>query len=208
MMLVMVVEFLVIHATIMLPIVAVFIPERLGGINTGLVAGSLIYLAFATGASLAIDSWWPTLAFGWLLASRYLFPLLGRVSDDDEDTRLWIFSTFTWLLLLFATLLLPIPDLAFHISISKELGDSANGIWVDEPQRTLAFALFYFTSLALYKLRTQNRTAVVPPRLRSSVTAQERQETQLAGRAALKAPMRRLKTRCPIDTETEKADTK
>ncbi|MES9969616.1 MAG: hypothetical protein ABW092_06245 [Candidatus Thiodiazotropha sp.] len=208
MMLVMVVEFLVIHATIMVPILAALVPQRLGGVYSGLLAGSLFYLAFAAGGSLAIDSWWPTLAFGWLLASRYLFPLLGRGSDDDEDIRLWIFSTFMWLLLVFATLLLPIPDLGFHTNIAQALGGSASGIWIDEPHRALAFALLYFTSLALFKLRSQNRTAAVPLRLRSGVTAQERQQTRLAGKAALESRIKRLKTRRQMGSGTEKSDTK
>ncbi|MES9991914.1 MAG: hypothetical protein ABW098_08170 [Candidatus Thiodiazotropha sp.] len=208
MMLVMVIEFLVIHATIIVPILALFMPERLGGIYTGLIAGSLFYLAFAAGGSLAIDSWWPTVAFGWLLASRYLLPLLGIGGDEDENIRLWIFSTFMWLLLLFATLLLPIPDLEFHTSIAAGLGGSASGIWVDEPHRMLAFALLYFTSLALFKIKSQSRTAVTPPRLRSGVTAQERQESRVAGKAAMEARIKRLKARRQKQTESEKSDTK
>ena len=153
--LVMLIEFLSIHSMIMLPIIAVLLAGRWP--RAALPLSLLLYVGMAAGLSLALGTWWPTLFFGWLLLSRYVLPLwnIGGEPEHLDTGKLWVVSTLLWLALVFATLILPVPTLGWDAATADRLGLPGEGIWVDEPQRLLAFAVSYFLLLALYKLRAE-----------------------------------------------------
>ena len=150
--LVMLIEFLSIHGVIMLPLIALLLSQRWP--RVGLALSVLLYFGFAAGASLALQSWWPTLFFGWLLLSRYVLPRwnIGGADEHIDFGKLWLVSTLLWLGLAFATVLLPVPALGWDAAAIASLGLPGEGIWVDEPQRLLAFAASYFLLLAAFKL--------------------------------------------------------
>lgn len=150
--LVMVIEFLATHSFIMAPILAVVLSERWPRVGLALVA--LLYFGFAAGASVALQTWWPTLFFGWLLLSRYVLPRwnLGGADEHLDIVQLWLVSTLLWIVLGLTTVLLPVPALGWDAAAISQLGLPGEGIWVDEPQRLLAFASSYFLLLAAFKL--------------------------------------------------------
>lgn len=152
--LVMLIEFLSIHGLIVLPLLAVLLSERWP--RAGAIVAVLLYLGMAVGASLALQTWWPTVIFAWLLLSRYVLPRwnIGGADEHPDIGRLWIVSTLLWIALAFTSVLVPVPALGWDASVIAELGLPGKGIWVDEPQRLLAFATTYFLLLAAFKLRS------------------------------------------------------
>jgi hypothetical protein len=150
--LIMLIEFLSIHGMIMVPLLTVMLAERWPRVALALVL--LLYFGFAAGASVAVDTWWPTLFFGWLLLSRYVLPQwnLGGADEHLDIGKLWLVSTLLWLILVFATVLLPVPALGWDNATIASLGLPGSGIWKQQPQRLLAFATCYFLILAAFKL--------------------------------------------------------
>ena len=51
----------------------------------------------------------------------------------------------------FASLALPLPELGITAEVRPLLGIEGHGEWVDEPQRAVAFGVFYFGLLALVR---------------------------------------------------------
>ncbi|MEZ5462942.1 hypothetical protein [Dokdonella sp.] len=149
---IMIIEFLSIHGMIMVPVLTVLIGERWPRVALGLVL--LLYFGSAAGVSLAVDTWWPTLFFGWLLLSRYVLPQWNLGGNDEhlDIGKLWIVSTLLWLGLVFVTVLLPVPSFGWDAATIGRLGLPGSGIWVEQPQRLLAFASSYFLLLAVFKL--------------------------------------------------------
>jgi hypothetical protein len=157
--LIMLIEFLSIHGLIMIPLLAVLIPGRWPYVSLALVM--LLYFGIAAGASVALDTWWPTLFFAWLLLSRYVLPR-WNIGGEDEHLgmgQLWVISSLLWIVLSLATVLLPIPSLGWDAATIAALGLPVKGIWADEPQRLLAFASIYFLLLAAYRLGAAPETA-------------------------------------------------
>jgi len=150
--LIMLIEFLSIHGLIMLPLIVVIMADRWP--RAALPLGVLLYLSFAVGASVVLQTWWPTLFFAWLLLSRYVLPRwnIGGADESLDPGKLWFVSTMLWIGLVFATVLLPVPALGWDAEAIARLGLPGEGIWVDEPHRLLAFAAIYFTLLAVFKL--------------------------------------------------------
>jgi hypothetical protein len=150
--LIMLIEFLSIHGLIMVPVLAIVLSERWP--RAGLAIGVLLYFGFAAGASVALQTWWPTLVFAWLLLSRYVLPLwnLGDAKEHLDLGRLWVISTLAWIVLAFATVLLPLPALGWDAATIARLRLPGEGIWIEQPQRLLAFAASYFLLLAVFKL--------------------------------------------------------
>src|SRR5690606_6617028 len=91
----MLIEFLCIHGTLVVPLLGWLASRRAGRLAwLGWPLATLPYLAFAAGASLALDSWWPTLFFAWLLVSRYLLPRWNLAGHDEhvDVGALWLVS--------------------------------------------------------------------------------------------------------------------
>jgi hypothetical protein len=160
--LIMLIEFLSIHGMVIVPILALLLSARWPWLGLGLAL--LVYIGIAVGASLALQTWWPTLAFAWLLLSRYVLPRwnLGRADEHLDAGRLWVVSTVLWLGLAFATVLLPVPAWGWDAATIARLGLPGEGLWVDEPQRLLAFAASYFLLLAWFKFGSTPEPAARP----------------------------------------------
>lgn len=150
--LIMLIEFLSIHSLIIAPVLAVLLTERWP--YAGLILILLLYLGVAVGVSVALQTWWPTVFFAWLLLSRYVLPMwnIGGGDEHIDLGKVWLVSTLLWLLLIFASLILPVPALGWDADAIARLGLPGGGIWVDQPHRLLAFAASYFLLLAAFKL--------------------------------------------------------
>src|SRR5690606_4576615 len=119
----------------------------------------LVYLGFAIGMSAALDSWWPSVFFAWLLLSRYVLTRwnLGGHDEHMDAGALWLVSLLLWLGLVFAAVLLPVPELGWA-NVGAGYGLPGGGIFVREPERLLACATLYFLGLAAFKLRARPGT--------------------------------------------------
>ncbi len=56
------------------------------------------------------------------------------------------------MLLEFLTVFLPMPAFDITGEVIRAQAFTADGLWIDEPQRTLAFGILYFVSLGLPEL--------------------------------------------------------
>lgn len=173
-MLVMLVEFVLVHATIMLP---VLFAVMLAGRDTRLtrvlamVAPIGFYLLFIAALSHAFEAWWPYLAFGWLLVGKFGLSFAARASSQEADVNefaVWGVSVLAFLGGAFATTLLPLPALGLSGIDRAALGlpASASGIWIDEPYRVMAFGALYFFLLAFAKWKLCKSGPSVQQRLR------------------------------------------
>lgn len=150
--LIMLIEFLSIHGLVFVPVLTILLSAHLPRLGVALAV--LLYFGFAAGASLALQTWWPTLFFLWLLLSRYVLPRwnLGGADEHLDLGGLWVISTLLWLGLAFATTVLPLPALGWDAETIARIGLPGTGVWIEEPQRLLAFASSYFLLLAAFKL--------------------------------------------------------
>lgn len=145
--LVMLLEFLVVHSAAFMGSVMVSHEAR-SRRGIGIVVLGAFYSLFAGGMALAFHSWWPLTAFWVLTLNRLLGVLLGQVPDEEQKAfimRGWVASTVFYLGACFVTVILPIPALGVtpQVVAAQHLV-KMSGLWVDQPQRALAFGFLYF----------------------------------------------------------------
>ncbi len=155
-MLLMLVEFLLLHASIFLGNTA-FSPgmprakkaRRMGGF-------AVLYGLFVGAWAFAFQAWWPLLAFGWLLAIKFC-GVFGR--DADNAVRLqrlhnaWAIGALVYIGGVVLTSLLWVPRLGITPEVQAQFGLPGGGLWVEQPQKVIAFGFLYFGALALSKWR-------------------------------------------------------
>jgi len=155
-MLVMLVEFLVIHSG---PFLGILVMGEDAGVGRKtrlkmLLGLGAVYLLFAAGMSAAFETWGPVLLFVWLIGAKLVAILLGRSPDGSERGRqmaFWALSVVFYLGAVFATLFLPVPELGITRS-GAYYGIPGSGEWVSNPHIPIAAGLVYFSALALAKI--------------------------------------------------------
>ncbi len=155
--LVMLLEFIVVHSAAFMGSLAVGAvevkPLLRWGRTTGILGLGLFYSLFVLGFCLAFHTWWPMAAFWLLTLNRLLGAIIGQGRTDAENKKLiatgWGLGAMAYLLGAFATVLLPIP----RLGIRDGLHGVGGGLWVDEPWRAVAFGVFYFGMIGWYELR-------------------------------------------------------
>lgn len=153
--LLMVVEFLLIHATAML---GGTLEARRGDgrspIPALLLFGAL-YLGMVGAFALAFGQWWPLAAMGWLLLGklRTLFGADGGEAARQQRKDDWALSMMAYLGGVVATSLLPLPRLGLQPEVVATLGLPGSGQWIESPQTGIAFGALYFGFLAWAKWR-------------------------------------------------------
>jgi hypothetical protein len=150
--LVMLLEFLVVHSAGFMGVVAV--SDMSKGRKTGAILGlALFYTLFAAAFSLGFSSWWPLLAFWGLILNRLLGVLVGQPPDGREKAFImtgWGVGAAVYLLGVFATTFPPLPRLGMTERLVRSLELPGSGLWVDEPHRVLAFGALYFTLIGVW----------------------------------------------------------
>lgn len=156
-MLVMLVEFVLVHATGFLG-VAAFAENASRLRKVGMLAGfAVLYLVFIAAFSFAFDAWWPILAFGWLLLGK-LGVVFGGARDASGRTardapHAWAMSALAYIVAVFATLFLPLPRLGLGEAVLPQLELPGSGVWVEQPHRVIAAGALYFGLMAWGKWR-------------------------------------------------------
>ena len=154
-MLVMLVEFILLHATVMLGGMLMTPSSERRALWRPLLGFGAFYLLFVAAWSWQFGAWWPFLAFGWLLLSKAWMlmqplPPQQRLLRIQSDRAL---ATLFYLGGVFLGVLLPLPRLGLDAAIIQTAQLPGSGLWVDQPQTVVALGLFYFGMLALARLR-------------------------------------------------------
>lgn len=142
----MVAEFIVIHSSVFLGHVILGGADRFGKTKAILLLG-LFYSLFFLGISLAVGAWYFLFGFWLLIGNRLLGLWLGQVPTGEERAyiqRGWAVTTVTYLVGVFVTLILPLPELGITSSIALVHGLPGEGEWVDQPHRAIAFGFLYY----------------------------------------------------------------
>lgn len=152
-MLVMLVEFLVVHSFGFL-----FVATEEGGTKSVamLLGFGAFYLLFAAVFAAAFKSWWPVWMFGWLIASKLWALLTGVVEPDAQKayvTSVWVVSVLAYLFGCAFTSLFPLPRLGLRKhGHDYGIARDASGLWIEQPHRVIAFGLIYFLCIGLARV--------------------------------------------------------
>lgn len=154
--LLMLVEFLLLHASVFLGHTA-FSASLSRQAKLLRIGGFMLFYAVFIGLwAFVFRAWWPLLAFGWLLLSKFA-GVFGREADNAERLvrmkSLWVIGAMAYLGGVFATVMLPLPQLGITEKALASFDMPVTGIWAEQPQTLAAFGLLYFGTLALVKWR-------------------------------------------------------
>ncbi len=154
--LVMLLEFLVVHSTAFMGFAVYGAGSRRQrlGMMLGLTA---LYALFAFGFSAGFGTWWPVQAMALLALNRSLPLLLGALPDARElDTLMaaWAVSVIFYLGGVTLTLMQPVPPYGITPEVIAAQGFQVGGEWPEQPYRPIAFGVLYFTAQGLFELAT------------------------------------------------------
>ena len=153
--LMMLVEFILVHATGFLGSMAMVNADDTGRRLKPILLFACFYLLFIAAWSWSFQAWWPLLAFAWLVAGKLVLAW-QPLADADKAERLrseWGISVLAYLGGVFITMLLPLPRLGLSGTVVAAADLPGSGEWVDKPHTVVAFGLLYFGVLAISKLR-------------------------------------------------------
>jgi len=153
-MLVMLMEFIVIHSAAFMGNVALSGAGRLKR-GTSILGLGAFYTLFAGGFSLAFRSWWPITSFWIQTLNRLLGAIVGQVPSEEQKAfimRGWAASAVLYILGVMATLLLPVPRLGLTAQVIAAQHLTGGGAWVEQPQKVIAFGFLYFSLIGWSEL--------------------------------------------------------
>lgn len=159
--LVMLLEFIVVHSAGFIGVVIVGDTAK-GKKILALIGLGALYSLFTGAFALGEHTWWPFTTFWILILNRIMSVLIS----PTDDVRAFPVVMITWavgaaLYLAFAALTsaLPIPALGITPDVIAAQGFHLSGLWVDEPWRPIAFGAFYFFAFGVAELLIAYRAA-------------------------------------------------
>ncbi len=154
--LVMVLEFFLIHATGFFTAIGGAPRIRRAWRMLALAGLTLFYLAMVGAFAMSFGEWWPVLAFLWLAVGKAAWAWGTRPGDGDDAMVMpmvaWAGSVVAYLFGAFLTILVPVPRLGMTGQVQPRFGLEGGGLWIEEPHRVVAFGLVYFGLLCAAKL--------------------------------------------------------
>lgn len=163
--LVMLVEFIIVHASGFLGVTSLAVAERATRLKM-LFGFAAFYLLFIAAWAWMFRAWWPFLAFGWLWVGKLVVAMDRRRPAEERQQRMmsgWALSVLFYLGGVFATLFLPLPRLGFATVDPAALDLPGSGEWVSHPQTVVAFGAIYFLMQAWSKWRDWKLPATAAP---------------------------------------------
>ncbi len=150
------VEFVTLHASVMLGHFALSPKLSRSHRALYLLCFGLFYSMFIGAFAMAFQAFWPVLAFGWLLAAKFaaLF-----ASPAENAARLqtmqttWGVGAMIYIGGVLLTSMLPVPRLGISREVQALLDLPGSGLWVKQPQTLIAFGTIYFGLLSWSKWR-------------------------------------------------------
>jgi hypothetical protein len=163
--LVMLLEFIVVHSAGFIGVVIVGNGSRLQKVLVLLGLG-LLYSLFTGGFSLAEHTWWPFTTF-WILVANRILSVLVSPAEDLRDFPvvmvMWATGAALYLFGAALTSALPVPSLGVTPAVVALQGFRSSGLWVEEPWRPLAFGVFYFALFGVAEMFIAMRMATRSP---------------------------------------------
>jgi hypothetical protein len=153
-MLVMLLEFIVVHSAAFMGQAALGGTHRRQKILWVVGLGGF-YTLFVGGFALAFRTSWPLVAFWILTLNRLLGMVVGQAPDGEGRLfmqRSWAVGAIAYLGAVFATTMLPVPALGVSGAVVAAADLPGSGIWIDQPQRVLAAGFLYFAAVAVSEL--------------------------------------------------------
>lgn len=160
-MIVLLVEFFLIHATGFLGFLALDKDKHKQGSSLQRygIAGGLVlfYFLIIWGISAMFDVWWPFIAFAWLLVGKLQ---LLFIDDRDRNRALmqlgffWSASVVSFLAAFFIAIIAELPEYGLTADVAAELGFGVNGSddMVSTPHKVIGAGAIYFSAMAFFKL--------------------------------------------------------
>lgn len=147
--LVMGVEFVLVHATAFLGNIVTGPGSKLLKVVALAVFGSF-YATFIVAFAVTAGSLWPVAAFGWLIFGKLqtIFGGGGSGSERGGPIVVWALSALFYVIFAVVTVFLPLPRLGLDPQTVTDLALPGGGLWIEEPHRVMAFGLLYFGALA------------------------------------------------------------
>ena len=158
--LVMLLEFIVIHSSGFMGVVTLSAGSAVRRVLVILGLG-LLYSLFTGAFSLAFHTSWPFVSFWVLTANRMLGVIVSPVADLKEANVVmagWALSVVSYLGCCFLTVLVPMPRLGITPEVVTRQAFSGSGLWIDRPHTAIAFGTFYFLAVGLGELLLLGRT--------------------------------------------------
>ncbi|MEO8031659.1 MAG: hypothetical protein ABJC74_01045 [Gemmatimonadota bacterium] len=159
--LVMLLEFIVVHSAGFIGLVIVGEMPALKKIGA-LVGLGLLYSVFTGGFSLAEHTWWPFTTFWILIANRIMSVVISPAEDITAFPVVivtWAIGAVLYLLGAVVSSSIPLPRFGITPEIVALQDFHSAGLWVEEPWRPLAFGVFYFTMFGIAELIMATRMA-------------------------------------------------
>ena len=153
-MLVMLLEFINVHAAGFMGNAIISDSSR-GKKAKTIIGLGMFYTLFVCAFAFTFKQWWPVWAFWGLVLNRLLGVLLGKAPTGQEKNMIqtsWGIGVFCYVMLVFATVILPVPAFGVNSEAIAQQGFTARGLWIDEPYRMMAFGFLYFAVIGLAEL--------------------------------------------------------
>jgi hypothetical protein len=153
-MLVMLLEFIIVHSSAFMGNIAVSTGTRQAKVTAMIGLGGF-YTLFVGGFSLAFHSVWPLISFWALMLNRMLGVIVGQAPAAEQKAfvqRSWATSVLLYMGACFFTILVPLPRFGLTNEVVWSLHLPGSGLWVSQPHRVMAFGFLYFTGVALSEL--------------------------------------------------------
>lgn len=153
-MLLMVFEFVCIHATAFLMNLAMADKMSRTKRTVGIVALGCGYLGLAAAIAYAFGAWWPVIAFLWLLVGKLIIVWeQANKQRQRQQMLIWGISTGAYIVTVLAGVMIPVPALMITDAVREAAELSGSGLWVDHPERMIFSGLLYFCALSYVKYR-------------------------------------------------------
>jgi hypothetical protein len=153
-MLLMLIEFVVIHSAGFMGMV--LWSETPASIRAVQALGlGVFYSLFVAAFGLAFGTWWPLAAFWVLVVNRLLGALLGQApsgAERDFVKQGWGASAALYLLAVAVTTIAPVPRFGITAEVIRAADLPGSGLWIREPYRVIAAAFVYFALLGWSEL--------------------------------------------------------
>ncbi len=153
MMLVMMLEFIVVHSSAFMGNI-MFSDARRKTKITGLLGFGAFYALFVFGFAAGFKAWWPVYWFIWLLGGKILAVVIDPTPSEQRQARqgsVWAASAMFYLGGVFFTLFFPLPRLGLTSDVVRLLQIPGSGEWVSHPHKVIAFGAIYFAAMAIFR---------------------------------------------------------
>ncbi len=154
-MLVMLLEFIIVHSSGFMGSVMISHPLSRRTKVRSLLGLGAFYLLFAAAFSVGFGAWWPLWTILLLTLNRVLVVLTGDLPDGRERDfirRGWAVGVLLYVGGVFITLFLPVPRFGITPEVVLAQDLPGGGIWIDEPHRVVAFGVLYFFGTGISEL--------------------------------------------------------